>query len=133
MAANLRAVAEHGPALVFSSNLHLQRNKSVMPFGDQQLEWWSVGAISATHLATGTRSWPQPSARSATTPRLRTPSRASCPRSRGNHSHRRPPPGQGHYEARPAHLPRFRYFPLDPAQLDMIDGIVFLKQVVRLD
>ncbi|HEX6469833.1 MAG TPA: erythromycin esterase family protein, partial [Streptosporangiaceae bacterium] len=43
MAANLRAVAEHGPALVFASNLHLQRNESIMPFGDQRLEWWSAG------------------------------------------------------------------------------------------
>jgi erythromycin esterase-like protein len=50
MAANLRAVAEQGPALVFSSNLHLQRAKSVMAFGDQVLEWWSAGAIAGSHL-----------------------------------------------------------------------------------
>ncbi|MFD0888996.1 erythromycin esterase family protein, partial [Streptosporangium algeriense] len=50
MAANLRAVAEHGPALVFASNLHLQRARSLMAFGEQTLEWWSAGAITAAHL-----------------------------------------------------------------------------------
>ena len=50
MAANLRAVAERGPALVFAHNLHLQRNKSFMPLGDQPLEWWSAGAIASAHL-----------------------------------------------------------------------------------
>ncbi|MGW2195417.1 erythromycin esterase family protein, partial [Streptosporangium sp. NPDC001682] len=30
MAANLRAVAERGPALVFAHNLHLQRNTGIV-------------------------------------------------------------------------------------------------------
>jgi erythromycin esterase-like protein len=50
MAANLRAVAEQGPALVFSHNLHLQRDKSCMRLGDLPVEWWSAGAITEAHL-----------------------------------------------------------------------------------
>ncbi|WP_214412005.1 erythromycin esterase family protein [Sphaerisporangium fuscum] len=131
MAANLRAVAEHGPALVFSSNLHLQRNKTLMPFGDQQLEWWSAGAITAAHL--GDRY-------------------AFLASAFGTALDDTPPPDtvEGALSALPwdhslvdvrrlaeaitKPTPRvsqdFAYFPLDPAQLDLIDGIVFLKQVV---
>ncbi|MFB9623672.1 erythromycin esterase family protein [Nonomuraea helvata] len=133
MAANLRAVAERGPALVFSSNLHLQRNKSVMSFGDQQLEWWSAGAITATHL--GDRY-------------------AFLASAFGTVGDDAPPPdtvegvlstlpwdhslvdARRLAEAITKPDPRvsrdFAYFPLDPAQLGMIDGIVFLKQAVKL-
>jgi erythromycin esterase-like protein len=133
MAANLRAVAEHGPALVFASNLHLQRNKSVMPFGDQLLEWWSAGAITGTHL--GDRY-------------------AFLASALGTVGDNTPPPdtlegilctlpwdhslidARRLAEAITKPAPRishdFAYFPLDPAQLDMIDGVVFLKQAVRL-
>jgi erythromycin esterase-like protein len=133
MAANLRAVAERGPALVFASNLHLQRNKSVMPFGDQQLEWWSAGAITGTHLGN------------------RYAFLASALGTVGDHT---PPPDtiEGILSALPwdhslvdarclaeaitTPAPRvshdFAYFPLDPAQLDMIDGVLFLRQAVSL-
>ncbi|MGH3239848.1 MAG: erythromycin esterase family protein [Spirillospora sp.] len=133
MAANLRAVAEHGPALVFSSNLHLQRNRSVMAFGERQLEWWSAGAITATRL--GDRY-------------------AFLASALGTVGDDTPPPDtiEGILSALPwdnaiidAHAlgtavaepaPRashdFAYFPLDPAHLDLIDGIVFLKRAVRL-
>jgi erythromycin esterase-like protein len=133
MAANLRAVAEHGPALVFASNLHLQRNKSFMSFGDQTLEWWSAGAITATHL--GDRY-------------------AFLASAFGTVGDDTPPPDtvEGILSSLPwahslvdaRHLgeaitdpvrrvsPDFGYFPLDPAHLDKIDGIVFLKQAVNL-
>lgn len=133
MAANLRAVAEHGPALVFASNLHLQRDKSVMPFGDRSLEWWSAGAITATHLGDRYAFW------------------ASAFGTAGDDT---PPPDtvEGILSTLPwdhslidaRHLAEaitkpatrvshdFAYFPLDPARLDTIDGIVFLKQAVRL-
>jgi erythromycin esterase-like protein len=131
MAANLRAVAERGPALVFASNLHLQRNKSFMSLGDQHLEWWSAGAITATRLGD------------------RYAFLASAFGTVGDHV---PPPDtvegvlstlpwdhsliDAHHLAeaitKPApHISHdFAYFPLDPTQLDMIDGILFLKQAV---
>ncbi|MCO5996921.1 erythromycin esterase family protein [Actinoallomurus rhizosphaericola] len=133
MAANLRAVAENGPALVFSSNLHLQRTKSVMPFGDQRLEWWSAGAIIGTRMgdryaflasALGTAGDDTPS------PDTIEGILSTLPWDHALIDTRR----LAETITRPA--PRvsrdFAYFPLDPAQLDMIDGIVFLKQAVRL-
>ncbi|MBE3013025.1 erythromycin esterase family protein [Microbispora sp. NEAU-D428] len=136
MAANLRAVAEHGPALVFAGNLHLQRNKSLMPFGDQLLEWWSAGAITATHLgdryaflasAFGTV------ADDAPPPDTVEGILSTLPWDHSLVDARRLA------EAITMPDPRvsrdFAYFPLDPAQLDMIDGVVFLKflkQVVEL-
>jgi erythromycin esterase-like protein len=129
MAANLRAVAGQGPALIFCHNLHLQRDKSLMRLGDEVLEWWSAGAITGTHL--GDRY-------------------AFLASALGTVGDDTPPPDtvEGILSTLPwdhslidARLlaeavtkpaPRvshdFRYFPLDPAQLAMIDGIVFLKQ-----
>src|SRR4051812_28226578 len=134
MAANLRAVAEQGPALVFGHNLHLQRNKSFMPLGDQLLEWWSAGAITGTHLGD------------------RYAFLASALGTAGDNT---PPPdtvegilstlpwdhslidARRLAEAVTKPAPRishdFAYFPLDPAQLDTIDGVVFLKEAVRLE
>ncbi|WP_329080690.1 erythromycin esterase family protein [Streptosporangium sp. NBC_01469] len=134
MAGNLRAVAERGPALVFAHNIHLQRNKSLMPFGDQRLEWWSAGAITEAHL--GERY-------------------AFLASALGTVGDDVPPPDtvEGILSALPwdhslvdaRHLaeavaqpsPRISrdhaYFPLDPAHLDMIDGIVFLKETVNRD
>ncbi|WP_433275406.1 erythromycin esterase family protein [Pseudonocardia xinjiangensis] len=50
MAANLLALAERGPALVFAHNAHLQRDKSSMRLGGLPVEWWSAGAIVSAHL-----------------------------------------------------------------------------------
>jgi erythromycin esterase-like protein len=126
MAANLRAIAGHGPALVFTHNLHLQRNKSFMPLGELSLEWWSAGAIIDTHL--GDRY-------------------AFLASAFGTVGDDTPPPDtvEGVLSALPwdhslvdaRRLPEaaqrvshdFAYFPLDPAQLGQVDGVVFLKQV----
>ncbi|HZE34284.1 MAG TPA: erythromycin esterase family protein [Actinoallomurus sp.] len=134
MAANLRAVAEQGPALVFAHNLHLQRNKSLMRLGDQPLEWWSAGAIAEAHLgdryaflfsAFGTVG--------DNTPPLDTVEGilSTLPWDHSLIDTRRlaeavtkPVPRISHH---------FAYFPLDPAQLDTIDSVVFLKQAVTLD
>ncbi|HEU5158650.1 MAG TPA: erythromycin esterase family protein [Streptosporangiaceae bacterium] len=133
MAANLRAVAEHGPALVFAHNLHLQRNKSLMRLGDQALEWWSAGAIAATHLgdryaflasAFGTVGADTPA------PDTVEGILSTLPWDDALIDARRLA------EALTKPAPRvsrdFAYFPLDPDQLDMIDGVVFLKRAVRL-
>ncbi|MGP3963578.1 erythromycin esterase family protein [Nonomuraea sp. 3N208] len=133
MAANLCAVAEHGPALVFSSNLHLQRNKSLMPFGDQLLEWWSAGAITATHL--GDRYAFLASALGTVGDNTPPPDTvegilSTLPWDRSLIDARRL--AGAITKPAPRISPDFAYFPLDPAQLDMIDGIVFLKQAVEL-
>lgn len=50
MAANLLAISEQGPALVYAHNAHLQRDQSSMRMGAQELQWWSAGAIVSSHL-----------------------------------------------------------------------------------
>ncbi|MFY1650112.1 erythromycin esterase family protein [Solwaraspora sp. WMMB762] len=132
MAANLRAVADHGPALVFAHNLHLQRNRSVMSLGDQQLRMWGAGAILAARLGD------------------RYAYLASALGTLGDDT---PPPDtvEGALATLPwdtclvdarrlartltAAVPRvstdFAYFPLDPAQLDTVDSVVFVNHVPR--
>ncbi|MDF2706895.1 MAG: Erythromycin esterase like protein [Nonomuraea muscovyensis] len=133
MAANLRAVAERGPALVFSSNLHLQRNKTFMSFGDQTLEWWSAGAITGTHL--GDRYAFLASALGTVGDNTPSPDTvegilSTLPWDHALIDARRLAEATTKPAQRISH--DFAYFPLDPAQLDLIDGIVFLKQAVRL-
>jgi Erythromycin esterase len=53
MAADLFAIAERGPALVYAHNGHLQRNTNRMRMGDLPLEWWSAGAIVSAYLGDG--------------------------------------------------------------------------------
>ncbi|MFI7325132.1 erythromycin esterase family protein [Streptomyces rubiginosohelvolus] len=137
MADNLLALAERGPVLVHAHNSHLQRGISSMRMGGQRLEWWSAGAIVHTclgeeygFLATGF----------------------------GTMRHQGvdvPPPYtlEGALYALPAETclvdasasyaaltatgpvrrtsPYFGYAPLDPAHLDRIDGIVFMKDVAE--
>ncbi|WP_422769496.1 erythromycin esterase family protein [Plantactinospora sp. WMMC1484] len=133
MAANLCAVAAHGPALVYAANLHLQRHRSVMPFGDQRLEWWSAGAIAATQL--GDRYAFLASALGTTGDDIPSPDTVegilcTLPWDRSLVDARRL--ARAVTTPAPRVSDDFAYFPLDPAQLDMIDGVVFLKQVVRL-
>ncbi len=133
MAANLRAVAEHGPALVFAHNLHLQRNTSLMSFGEQTLEWQSAGAIIEVHLgdryaflasALGTAGDDAPPPDTVEGILSTLPwDRALIDARRLAEAVTRPVPRVS---------PDFRYFPLDPARLDLIDGVVFLKHAVRL-
>jgi erythromycin esterase-like protein len=133
MATNLRAVAEHGPALVFAHNLHLQRSKSVMSLGDRQVEMWCAGAITAARLgdryaflasAFGTvgDDTPHPDTVEGVLATLPWDSSLVDAR-RLAQAIAGPAPRISH---------DFAYFPLDPAQLDMIDGVVFLKQALDL-
>lgn len=134
MAANLRAAAEHGPVLVFAHNLHLQRPRSLMRFGDHVLEWWSAGAIIGAHLgdryaflasAFGTIDGDTPPPDTVEDILSTLPwdhSLVDARRLAGTVT--KPAPRVSHH---------FAYFPLDPAQLDTIDGIVFLKEAVALD
>ncbi|GAA1312715.1 erythromycin esterase family protein [Planotetraspora silvatica] len=133
MAANLRAVAGQGSALVFCHNLHLQRDKSSMRIGDLPVEWWSAGAITEAHLgdryaflasAFGTvgDDTPPPDTVEGILSTLPW-DRSLIDARRLAEAITKPAPRVSH---------DFRYFPLDPARLDMIDGVVFLKQAVKL-
>ncbi|MEV1244528.1 erythromycin esterase family protein [Nonomuraea sp. NPDC049750] len=133
MAANLRAIAEHGPALVFSANLHLQRHKSFMSFGDQTLEWWSAGAITRTQL--GDRYAFLASAFGTVGEDTPSPDTVEGILSALPWDHSLIDARQlAEAVTKPAQRVSqdFAYFPLDPAQLDLIDGVVFLKRAVRL-
>ncbi|MFV2026755.1 MULTISPECIES: erythromycin esterase family protein [unclassified Micromonospora] len=132
MAANLRAVADHGPALVFAHNLHLQRTRSVMSFGDQQLRMWSAGAITAARLgdryahlacALGTLGDATPP------PDTVEGALATLPWDTCLVDTRRL--ARTLTAAVPRVSPDFAYFPLDPARLDTIDGVVFVNHVPR--
>ncbi|MFB9718922.1 erythromycin esterase family protein [Planobispora longispora] len=134
MAANLRAVAERGPALVFCHNLHLQRVRSSMRLGDLPVEWWSAGAITGAHLgdryaflfsAFGTvgDDTPPPDTVEGVL--------SALPWDHALIDTRRL--AEAVTESAPRVSHDFAYFPLDPAQLGMIDGVVFLKEAVRLD
>jgi erythromycin esterase-like protein len=133
MAANLLAVAERGPTLVYAHNGHLQRNESTMRMGGLPVRWWSAGAIVNARLGEGY---------------------AFLATALGTIRHRGvdvPPPdtvegllyalAEDRYvvDARrlPAALgdvtpaarvsPWFGYAPLDPAHLATSDGIVFVR------
>lgn len=133
MAANLRAVAGQGPALVFAHNLHLQRNKSLMRLGDLPLEWWSAAAITEAHL--GDRYAFLASAFGTVGDDTPPPDTvegilSTLPWDRSLIDARRL--AEAITEPAPRVSHDFAYFPLDPAQLATIDGVVFLKQADRL-
>ncbi|WP_327046906.1 erythromycin esterase family protein [Microbispora sp. NBC_01189] len=134
MAENLRAVAGHGPALVFAHNRHLQRDKSFLLLGDAPVEWWSAGAIAGMGL--GDRYAFLASAFGTVGGDTPPPDTVEGLLSEA-------PPGRSIVDARrlaetvaepsPRVSRDFAYFPLDPAQLHLIDGIVFLKETGLLD
>ncbi len=129
MAANLLALADRGPALVYAHNGHLQRDLSTMRMGGLPLEWWSAGAIVDAHLGDGYAFL------------------ATALGTIRHHGVDAPPPDtvEGLLYALPAERclvdprrlagaapaarvsPWFGYAPLDPAHLTNIDGIVFVK------
>ncbi|BCY09920.1 erythromycin esterase family protein [Actinoplanes sp. L3-i22] len=128
MAANLLAVAEHGPALVFTHNLHLQRRQSVMSLGEHEVRMWSAGAILSARLgdrfaflatAFGTVGDDVPPGDTVEGLLATLPWDTALV-----DTHRLAPEVAGTAARVSAD---FAYFPLDPAHLDTIDGIVFLK------
>jgi erythromycin esterase-like protein len=139
MAANLLALAEQGPTLVYAHNAHLQRVKSSIRMWEGVAEWWSAGAIVSAHLG---------------------PEYAVVATALGTIRHRgveAPPTDtiEGHLYALPEQrylvdarglagsvadtrlTPResswFGYAPLDPVHLASYDGIVFVRAVTPRD
>ncbi|WP_327092183.1 erythromycin esterase family protein [Nonomuraea sp. NBC_01738] len=132
MAANLRAVAEHGPALVWSHNLHLQRGESSMSFGEHRLDWWGAGAQVATHLgdryaflatALGTTGGDTPD------PGTLEGILSTLPWDNALVDARALAEAIGAPATRVSD--DFAYFPLDPARLGQIDGVLFVKESVN--
>jgi erythromycin esterase-like protein len=125
MAANLKAIP--GPALVFAHNLHLQRAKSVMQLGGQELEWWSAGAHLGDRYAClvtdfGTVADDVPPADTLQG------AFAELPWERSMIDVRRLP-----QEIPPARSSKdYAYIPLDPANLKAVDRIIFLKHATNV-
>ncbi|GAA2605419.1 erythromycin esterase family protein [Paractinoplanes durhamensis] len=129
MAANLLALAERSPTLVYAHNSHLQRDRSSMRMGGMPLEWWSAGATVSSRLGDDYAFLP------TAVGTLRT------------HNVETPPPNtiEGFLYAQPGDRfiadprrlaaetltprvsPWFGYAPLDPAHLPRFDGIVFIR------
>lgn len=133
MAANLLAIAERGPALVYAHNGLLQRDKSSMRMGGLPVEWWSAGAIVSAQLgeeyavmatALGTIRH-----RGVETPPPDTIEGLlyALPADRYVLDARRLADILGDVPPAPRVSPWFGYSPLDPAQVASNDAIVFVK------
>ncbi|WP_244876712.1 erythromycin esterase family protein [Winogradskya consettensis] len=120
MANNLRALAERGPTLVYAHNSHLQRDRSSMNMGGEQIEWWSAGALAGDDYAF----------------------LATAIGTLRDHGVEAPPPGtveatldRAVVDPRelaadrlvPRVSPWYGYAPLDPAGLSRVDGILYVK------
>ncbi|MEV0266705.1 erythromycin esterase family protein [Streptomyces sp. NPDC050617] len=136
MAANLRALAERGPVLVFAHNSHLQRERSTMRMWDQPLlTWWSAGALVSAQLgedyafvamALGTIRHrgvgvPPPNTLEGLLYELPDSPHVLAPHQLAAALGAPLPP--------PRQSPWFGYAPLDPAHLPTIDGLVFVRDV----
>jgi erythromycin esterase-like protein len=133
MAANLLAIAERGPALVYAHNGHLQRDKSRMQMGGVPLEWWGAGAIVGAQLGEGYAfiaaalgtirhhgvGMPPPDTVEGLLYAL--------PEDRYVVDARRLAAVLGDVTPAPRVSPWFGYSPLDPAHVASYDGIVFVK------
>ncbi|PVZ08465.1 erythromycin esterase family protein [Actinomycetospora cinnamomea] len=148
MAANLLALAERGPVLTFAHNAHLQREQSSMRLGEHPVAWWSAGALVAAHLG-GDYAF---LATALGTIRHRGVDDPPPDTVEGLLAALPPDHGQDHrflearlLEARlvdarrlaprvgdvtPRVSPWFGYAPLDPAHLESIDGLVFVRDAV---
>ncbi|MFG3497664.1 erythromycin esterase family protein [Streptomyces sp. NPDC047928] len=137
MADNLLAVAARGPALVHAHNSHLQREKSTTRMGGKPLEWWGAGALVSARLgedyaflatALGTIRH-----QGVDTPPPDTVEGLlyALPQDRAVIDARRLATVLGDPPPAPRVSPWFGYAPLDPAHLASVDGLVFVKDVVR--
>jgi erythromycin esterase-like protein len=135
MAANLRALAERGPALVFAHNAHLQRHKSTMRMGEVSLGWWSAGSIVGADLgedyavvvtAVGTI---RHRGVEAPPPDTVEGLLYTLPEERCVADARRLATFLSGVRLAPRESPWHGYAPLDPANLAAYDAIVFVKDV----
>ncbi|WP_111767957.1 erythromycin esterase family protein [Nakamurella deserti] len=131
MAAELLALAARGPVFVHAHNSHLQRTASTMSMGGPPFSWWGAGAVVASHLGTDYGHL----AGAVGTVRAHGVD-VPAPDTLEGLLHA-VPTGRFLIDARslsdatagpPARVsPWFGYAPLDPAQLDTVDGVVFAR------
>ncbi|WP_169980098.1 erythromycin esterase family protein [Microbispora sp. H10836] len=137
IAANLLAVAERGPVLVYAHNSHLQRDRSTMRMGDVSFEWWSSGAIADAHLGEGyaflSMALGTIRHQGVDTPPADTLEGLlyALPEERYVVDVRRLAAAFADAPPAPRESPWFGYAPLDPAHLPGYDGMVFVKDVTR--
>ncbi|GLW72512.1 erythromycin esterase [Kitasatospora phosalacinea] len=132
----LRREARRGPTLAFAHNRHLQREAGRIPLGGHQLLWWSAGSLLDARLDDGY-------AFLATTFGNRAPDDHPAPDTLEGVLATLPGPrtvldparlaaalgAPGRVQARiPAD---HTYFGLDPAALDRVDGVVFVRDIAR--
>ncbi|GHJ43199.1 erythromycin esterase [Catellatospora sp. TT07R-123] len=133
MAANLLAATEHGPALAYAHNSHLQREQSSMRLGGMRLEWWSAGAIVASRLGQGYAFLPTALGtirhHGVDTPPADTLEGLlyALPEDRHVIDVRRLEAVLGETSPDARVSPWFGYAPVDPAHLTGIDAMVFVK------
>ncbi|OKK17190.1 erythromycin esterase [Streptomyces sp. CB00455] len=133
MADNLLAVADRGPVLVHAHNLHLQRNVSTMRMGGVPLEWWSAGAIVGAELGEGyaflatALGTVRHHGVGAPPPDTVEGLLYALPEDRCLVDTTRLAAAFGRTRPGPRTSAYHGYFPLDPAHLTDMDGLVFLK------
>ncbi len=133
MAANLLALAERGPTLVYAHNGHLQRDKSTMRMGGLALDWWSAGAIVSARLGEGYAFLAMALGtirhRGVDAPPPDTVEGLlyALPQQRCLVDPRRLAAALADAPPAPRVSPWYGYSPLDPAHLAGTDGIVFVK------
>lgn len=133
MAANLLALAERGPTLVYAHNGHLQRDKSTMRMGGLPLEWWSAGAIVSARLGeeyaflATTLGTIRHQGVDAPPPDTVEGLLYALPQQRCLVDPRRLAAAVADAPPAPRVSPWYGYSPLDPAHLASNDGIVFVK------
>ncbi|MFC5183509.1 erythromycin esterase family protein [Actinomadura harenae] len=135
MADNLDAIVRReerrGPTLVFSHNSHLQRSRSSMSWDGRRVEWWSAGAITAERLGDryavvaanfGTRGSDVPAPGSLEGILSGLPDARSVvdPKRLAEVLDRKP-----EHRIPADHT----YASLDPSTLDLVDAVVFLREV----
>ncbi|MGW4854792.1 erythromycin esterase family protein [Streptomyces sp. NPDC004288] len=139
MSRNLLALAQRGPTLVYAHNGHLQRRRSSMRMGGRLLEWWGAGALVSAELgadyafvatALGTIRHqgvdePAPDSVEGLLYALAEEHRlVDARRLSAALGDERPPRRES---------PWFGYAPFDPAHLADCDGMVFVRDVRRIE
>jgi erythromycin esterase-like protein len=137
MAANLLAIAERGPALVYAHYAHLQRDTSTMRMAGSLQEWWSAGAIVSAHLGEGyaflatALGTIRHQGVDAPPPDTIEGLLYALPEERYIVDVRRLATALANVTPAARVSPWFGYSPLDPAHVASTDGIVFVKDARR--